>query len=515
MNKKIFNSIFCLVFIFIFSNISAQKITYSEPDKDEAKSGSFEIIGRFESNYLIYKSYKNSYNIYVYNAQMNIVEKNNLDFLPDRIINSNFLAYPTFSYMFYQYQKRNIVYSMAVKFDNTGKKISEPLQLDTTDIGNAVNNKIYNIIYSEDKEKIMSYKINNKSDKEHLLKTVLFDKDLKLIQENFTSISLPEKKTFLNTFQLDNDGDLAFLRITGNSQNNSISKVAFILKPINNNQLIISEDVIKDIYLDELSIKIDNYNKRYIVSSFYSKQKRGNIEGLYTFIWDKTTNKVVKKSTSVFTEELRGEARGENSTKTAFNDYFLRNIITKVDGGFIIIAEAVYTSSRSGGINNRWDYYNYPYYGNPYGGGYYNYGYYGGSFGSPWYPWGAMNNFNNVTRYYADNILLLSYDSAAKIDWSNVIIKSQYDDNSDEMLGYSILNTGEDIKFLFNVLERRNWILSEQAIDGEGQITRSPTLKNLEKGYEFMPRYAKQVGAKQIIVPCLYRGYVCFAKIDL
>jgi hypothetical protein len=30
-----------------------------------------------------------------------------------------------------------------------------------------------------------------------------------------------------------------------------------------------------------------------------------------------------------------------------------------------------------------------------------------------------------------------------------------------------------------------------------------------------MPKYAKQVGFRQIIVPCQFRNYVCFAKIDI
>jgi hypothetical protein len=29
-----------------------------------------------------------------------------------------------------------------------------------------------------------------------------------------------------------------------------------------------------------------------------------------------------------------------------------------------------------------------------------------------------------------------------------------------------------------------------------------------------MPRHAKQVGARQAIVPCQYRGYTCFAKVE-
>ena len=39
-------------------------------------------------------------------------------------------------------------------------------------------------------------------------------------------------------------------------------------------------------------------------------------------------------------------------------------------------------------------------------------------------------------------------------------------------------------------------------------------IKNMDKGYDFMPRHAKQIGARQAIVPCQYRGFTCFAKIE-
>ncbi|MEI9911941.1 MAG: hypothetical protein WDO71_21230 [Bacteroidota bacterium] len=63
-------------------------------------------------------------------------------------------------------------------------------------------------------------------------------------------------------------------------------------------------------------------------------------------------------------------------------------------------------------------------------------------------------------------------------------------------------------------MERRTQLLNDFSITPDGKINRSPTLKNLDKGYEFMPKYAKQVSLKQIIVPCVYRNYICFAKID-
>jgi hypothetical protein len=74
--------------------------------------------------------------------------------------------------------------------------------------------------------------------------------------------------------------------------------------------------------------------------------------------------------------------------------------------------------------------------------------------------------------------------------------------------------TGGKIYFLFNQLERHNQLLNEQSVTADGTVTRNPPLKSLDRGYDFMPRYAKQVSSYQIIVPCMYRSYICFAKIE-
>jgi len=71
------------------------------------------------------------------------------------------------------------------------------------------------------------------------------------------------------------------------------------------------------------------------------------------------------------------------------------------------------------------------------------------------------------------------------------------------------------LHFLFTDLEKRTKLLTDFSISPDGQLNHNPTLKNLDRGYEFMPKYARQVSAKQMIIPCLYRGnFICFAKID-
>ena len=100
------------------------------------------------------------------------------------------------------------------------------------------------------------------------------------------------------------------------------------------------------------------------------------------------------------------------------------------------------------------------------------------------------------------------------VDWTKVIHKEQVDDNDDNFLSFSTMNSGGEIHFLYSI-DKRNQIISDESIAPDGSQKRNPTLRSEEKGYQFMVKLSKQVGAKQLLIPCNYRGYICFAKVEL
>ena len=222
-------------------------------------------------------------------------------------------------------------------------------------------------------------------------------------------------------------------------------------------------------------------------------------------MWDNNTSKEYLNTNLTFSDDFREDAKNNGSLKEALNDYYLRNIVIKKDGGFLLAAESVFTSNTSNDIYNRWDGFGTPY------SGFNNYSVYGmgGMYNNPF-----ARSFNNVTRYYAQNIIMLSVDTNGKLNWSNVIRKTQQDDNADNFISYSTLNSGDKVHFIFNIQEQRENIITDQSITPDGQIIRNPTLRRLDNGYDFMPRLGKQTGIRQIVIPCLYKNYICFAKID-
>ncbi|MEI6946203.1 hypothetical protein V9K67_03305 [Paraflavisolibacter sp. H34] len=500
----------CLLFLVCFLGTGtafAQRIVYSEPDRGDSRRMNFEVIGKISGNFLVYKNVSNKNYISLYDNDMNQVERVEQTYIPgDRLINIDFFAYPDFVYLVYQYQKRNVVYCEAMKVNGAGKRMSEVITLDTTHIGFAANNKIYSSVASEDKSKILVFKINSRNRSNYVVTTLLFDEALALKKRSVLNMPMDDSRDdHLNNFFVDNEGDAVFTKFS-RTANDAVSKAQMVWKPAQADSFTTVDVPLDKIYLDELHIKVDNANKRYFLTSFYYKQRRGNIDGFYFYTWDKQTRSQAMQNTIALSEELRNEARGDAGMKSAFNDYFIRNIIVKRDGGFIIGSEAYYTTSRY----NNWNRWNYMY-GMPYYNTFDYYSFYP-SYGSWWYRNQYYNN--QAVRHHADNITILSFDNTGKLQWSDVIHKQQFDDEAGDQISYQIVNTGGQIHFIFNLEDKRTLLLNDYVLSPDGQINRNPTLKNLDKGYEFLTKYGKQVSSKQIIIPCYYRNYICFAKID-
>ena len=502
------NLIFCLSIILLLPAAgNSQKVTYSNFDQEDSRDINFEIIGKMNGNFLVYKNLRWRHKINILGDDMKIKETVKLDFVPDKTFNVDFITYPDFFYMIYQYQKKNILYCMGVKMDGNAKKLSEPVQLDTTQISMLADNKIYTTIHSEDKQKIVIFKIHKKYEKSNIV-TLLFNNDLKLIaNKNRQSLSYEERRDNYDNYLVDNEGNFIFTKDSKSGNRDNSNNLTLVIKEPQQDTFAYHNIDLGKNFIDEVKVKIDNLNKRYLINSFYYKKSRGSIDGLLSAIWDKTNDKIFIQNFIELGDSLRNEVKTTGQLRYALDDFFIRQVVAKKDGGFLLTAED-FSSQNRGGNNqwNRWDYLNNYYY-SPYSSYYYNpyYGYYR--------PLSSFNN-NQTTRYYYANILILSADKNGKIEWSKIIHKDQFDDGNDNFLSFGTMNKGGQIHFLFNDDKNRNQIIANQSISPTGQLTRNATLKSQEKGYQFMTRLSKQVGANQMIIPCIYRSYICFAKVD-
>jgi hypothetical protein len=363
------------------------------------------------------------------------------------------------------------------------------------------------MLYSEDRMRIMMIKINRKNDRNHILTAMLYDTALNLQYKHRMSIPMANRNFYLSEFQLDNDGDMVFAKCQSTTNNEYVQKLELVYKPKTSETCQFFPVDTREKTLDEVKLKPDNVNHKVIVTAFYYTKRNGNIDGMFVNIWSKDSLKSAAAELSIFSDTLRTEAKGEASIKTAFNDFFINQIIPKKDGGFILSAESNYSSGNNNNPWNRWDYLNrYPYYTSY---DYYDLG------GRNWY-WGGTDRWGSrqsVTWHY-DNIAVFSFSPKGQLLWSNVVHKDQSDDYTQDFLSYQIIITGGQLHFLFNNREKNDMLMYDHSVSPSGHVTRNPTLKNLDRQHTLMPRHGKQINTRQMIFPCFYKNYLCFAKID-
>jgi hypothetical protein len=127
-----------------------------------------------------------------------------------------------------------------------GEKISDPVELDTTSIGGSNNNKIYTTLSSEDKKKIIIFKINSKNKEKFVITTKLYNADLELQKRTILTMAMDDRNEHLGEFAIDNEGNLVFSKFYRNS-NESISKASMIIKELCRIALLIITSTSKNI----------------------------------------------------------------------------------------------------------------------------------------------------------------------------------------------------------------------------------------------------------------------------
>lgn len=486
--------------------LSAQNITYSQAERADSRNLNFEILGKFEGDFLIYKNINRGHKITIYNNDMVLKESIKLDFVSDRTYNIDFIKYADCFLIIWQFEKGNITYCKAAKMNTAGKIVGDVKELDTTKTGFFGTKTYYGFTYSEDKKKLLVYKTQSKNEV-YLVCTKIYNEELLLQDSSRQAIPYDNRESF-DDMQIDNDGNVLFTKLKENARQEYINTLELIVKKVKVDKLITINIALDKILIQPPVVKIDNINAHYIINSFSYKKNGGYIDGLFSAIISKDSFALLQKAINIFDDSLLTKLSGKPDWRSAFDNYFLKNIILKKDGGFIVITEDYYKQRRFGGAgfddrlgnNNVFgsvsDYY------------LYNRGY------SGFYrPYGDNNNARDVVYNYGD-ILNFSISNNLKLQWNNVINKTTNDVETDNFLSFVNMNAGGEIHFLFLQKDNNRQILSDHAVQTDGRIIRYATLKSREAGYEFMAKLGRQTGVKQMIIPCIVRNNIAFAKID-
>lgn len=533
--KRYFLFTISFLMIALLKNATAQSdIVYADVNNNDLQRMNFEIIGKTVNNYLIYKEVKGKHWISVYDENMKELENVPITILPAKadLLDVAFYPYRNGAWLIFQHQQGNVVFCEAAKIEANGRILQKPVVLDTTMIAYKAENRIYNQMTSDDRSKIILFKINRKDKELYKMNTKLFDHNLSLLNNGWASIPMNADGDYLTGYSLDNDGNLVFVKYN-RMKSGDIGAASLMVKPAASNDIKSMPLDIRNLFLDDIKVRIDDKNQKYLLMSFYSEKKKGNLSGLYTYAWNKAAGNVAYEKSTPLSEDLKKRAKKGSRAKTAFNDYFINNIVLHDDGSYTIGSEVLYTTN-SGGMWDRWGYWGSPYFYGSYGGMYG--GIYGGYWGgwSPWsWGWGRFgywspyyyyspffyrsywwgnSAYEGTDRYHADNIAVFSFDKDGNKLWDNVIAKKQNGTGTDGTVSYQIMKKGNDMHFFINNSGKIS-DLEDVSFNNDGSIFKANPIAAKDKRSEFMPRYAKQISNNEMIIPVLNKKTISFARV--
>ena len=523
--------------------VTAQSYVMSGIEKTDKDQIQYEVLGKVDGRYWIYKNNDGIATIAQYNDQMQLVQQNDLVFLPKKLNAIEFITKSNRVFAFYQFQAATTVYAMVAELDEKGQLVGQPVIVDTAEkIRPGSNTKVFNLIESQDRSKLLFFSVNTTNAASIKIKTMALSTPFSLLNEATISINAQNKKSNLSDFALDNKGNLFCLRNV--DQPNAAPVVSLLYMAADGSEVIETPIVNNSLVLDDIRLKINNANGTVLVNSFYASEKKGSIEGMYTFIWDIASKQNSVSNASRFTDALRDAVTDKRNLKQAFDHFYFDQVQPNADGGFTIIAEAATTSSNRNAFS-RWDYFwGGPFY-NPFMFSYWNrpFGFYpwarlGWGMMGPWGfgggwggfggwgmmgPWGwnnwMMNPFANFgypsVTYTAGKVAILNFDAKANIQSVKTIDKQQSDVNVDQFIGYGQINNAAGVNFLYYQKAKGVRQLVHQQLNASGAIVKGNPIMINEKQVEWMPRSLKQVSEKEAILPYQSKGKLGFAKITI
>ena len=541
--------------------VAAQSYVMSGIEKTDKGQMQYEVLGKVEGRYWIYKNNEGVSTIAQYNDQMQLVQQNDLVFLPKKLNAIEFITKSNRVYAFYQFQAATTVYAMVAELDEKGQLVGTPVIVDTAEkIRPGSNAKVFNLIESQDRSKLLFFSVNTTNAASIKIKTMALSTPFAMLNEAKISINSQNKKSQLSDFALDNKGNLFCLRNA--EQPNAAPVVSLLYMAADGSEVIETPIVNNSLVLDDIRLKINNDNGTVFINSFYATEKKGHIEGMYTFIWDIATKQNSITNASRFTDALRDAVTGKRNLKNAFDDFYFDQVQPNADGGFTIIAEAAKTNSNRNAFS-RWDFfwggpfYNpfiFSYWNRPFGfypwgrfgwggwgmmgpwgwGGLGGWGWGGWGMMGPWGwgglggwgimgPWGwnswMMNPFANFgypsVTYTAGKVAILKFDANANIQSVKTIDKQQSDVNVDQFIGYGTMNNAAGTNFLYYQKSKGLKQIVHQQLNASGSIVMGSPIVLKEKQLEWMPRSLKQVSEKEAILPYQSKGKLGFAKITI
>ncbi|HVM88647.1 MAG TPA: hypothetical protein VMT76_10710 [Puia sp.] len=506
-------SLFVILFL-SFHYSFAQKITYAAEGSQPLLKSGFNIIGKIDNQYLVhighyvnsmsardnFFTYDKSY-FYLYNDNMQLVSAEKLDFKDD-YYGIQFICYPKFAYMFYQYTHDYHSYCSVIKIDSMGKVAGKPFKVAEMEISQVYSNTpVFNIAYSEDKNKIAVFSVEN-SRHAHVLKLYILNTGLKRIDEKEFQMEKMGPHEILTEFKVTNKGDFVFLK---ENEDNYGDPFKYILNYtlFNSSELVRYNITPHKLFLNKPAINIDNKKNEFTIFSFFADSSLNILAddisiakaigqtGVYYLKWSIDSGKLQGGHVIPFENFIDADSVTPEFSRLAVQSLVLQHYYRKSSNGFLLQGTSVYPNTyksnfetwQNAADNNQLQFLNYDS-----------------------LDFSVHINRQNEKEYRNENLLFYLFDDSGYLSKFSSINRYKPSSNI-------LINSRDGIHCLFFYNHGRNYAADHYLIRNSGEISKLPPLDNIGD-HEIISTGSLQVDQRELIFPFIYGHKLNFGKME-
>ncbi len=469
-----------------------------------------------------------------YNSNMKLVRSKELDldvkgkarYVKDVVMLNRRLWVLSYFYN----EKHEKTYLFAQEISKTTLNLSKELiKIAEQDETNNEKTDVFTVTTSRDSSKIVVFNRQPNKNKQQEFSLAVYDADFKELWVKEARLPYSKKNFAIEDYQLDNQGNVYLLGIIyteGAARLERRGKATYqydIVAYRQDNALTESKEYkidMKDRFISDLSFKIDDSGDL-ICAGFYSDKGAKSVKGACFFKINPKTHDQTSISSRPFDFEFmttnlsernkeRAKAaleRGDKEAEPELYDYSIDKLITRSDGGVIMIAEQYFIDERMRFNNNF----------GGWGGGGWGSGWGNSTFYDPYDRFGNRNNNRQPDYYFNYNdIIVVNIQPDGEIAWSARIPKRQTSVNDFGMYSsYGMSIVADKLYFVYNDDPKnldpkakkiatetpdKYSVVTVAEVDRNGVVKRAPLFQNKENGVVVRPKISKQVGRRDMAI---------------
>ena len=457
------------------SRLDAQTVAVSE-EMSMLKNVDYDIMGKFGDILLMARIYESELDIQAFDDRLYSLWNRPIKFKSKKTYVLTVVPQQDRFSVFYSDITKDSIHLMVKQFD-ANVKLIDSLKIKSYYKDTPPDR--FKITSSEDKSKIAIHHMKPESQLEVLYLNL---EALQLEADHlYDMVEFDFRKNFKNIF-MANNGEL-FIVLDNTYYVSSIKDqvVSVIKSGVNQLSPMVAEGVITTVAVSSLTYTFDNYNHQLIGVGLFGTRVGSETMGALrirfpgNFINTPTVSYVAYDAQLI--QDFKAGRKSKNET---IPNLIIQDVILRVDGGVILLAEERKEYERSL-YQGRRDFY----------------------------------SMRFAIDYYYEDLILIAIHPDGGSHWQKLLQKKQYSFDDDALYSsFFVFKNRSSIRLLYNDEIKNENTVSEYILTGGGKHERRSVLSTNRQDLKLQIRNSLQISPEEVIIPSIKRNKLKLVKVN-